>query len=49
MTQAGLKEDKATNMAEWRKKIIQMTGHARDEEEHWGTCKKNQRKKIGSW
>ena len=39
MTQAGLKEDNATNRAEWRKKLIsytrqpQMTGQARDEGE----------------
>ena len=40
MTQAGLKEDNATNRAEWRKKLIryiyrrpQMSGQARDEED----------------
>ena len=40
MTEAGLKEDNATNRAEWRKKLImqlyrrsQMTGQARDEED----------------
>ena len=26
MTQAGLKEDNATNMAEWRTKLIRYTG-----------------------
>ena len=29
MTQAGLKEDKATNRAEWRKKLISYTGDPR--------------------
>ena len=43
MTQAGLKEDNATNMAEWRKTLIsytgdQMTGQARDEEEEDRLC-----------
>ena len=39
MIQAGLKEDNATNGAEWRKRLLsytgdpQMTGQARDEEE----------------
>ena len=39
ITQAGVKEDNATNRAKWRKKLIsytgdpQMTGQARDEEE----------------
>ena len=44
MTQAGLNEDNATNMTEWRKKLIsyrtyrrpQMTGQTRDEEEEEG-------------
>ena len=29
MTEAGLKEDNATNMAEWRKKLISFTGDPR--------------------
>ena len=29
MTQAGLKEDNATNRAEWRKKLISYTGNPR--------------------
>ena len=29
MTQAGLKEDNATNRAEWRKKLISFTGDPR--------------------
>ena len=36
MTQAGLKEDNATNRVEWRKKVYRrpdMTGQARDEED----------------